>query len=90
MNEKDLKSDRKCPHCDYKNDGTTVLENEEASPHAGDFSVCINCAKVSAFKDDMHLRLLTEDETKLASKMSTLNRAIKIIKKLHEDEKQLN
>ncbi len=38
--------------------------NEEATPQAGCISICINCAQISIFKDDLTLRNITPGELK--------------------------
>lgn len=45
-----------CPYCNSFLDAAMQLENEEEKPEPGCLSVCIKCAKVSVFDDDMNFQ----------------------------------
>lgn len=53
-----------CPHCGYKLDAASVPGNKGKRPIPGDFSVCLKCAAVLRFKDDLTLRATTLGEHK--------------------------
>jgi len=50
-----------CPRCGKVMDAATNLMDKTA-PQGGDFSVCIYCAAVLRFTDDLDLRKATGDE----------------------------
>lgn len=58
-----------CPFCGAVLDVATNLdvnlEGESARPVAGDTSVCINCAHILVFDDDLALRKLADGELDL-------------------------
>jgi hypothetical protein len=63
-----------CPYCNHYCDAATLPEDEEAAPYVGALSVCIECAKVSAFDKDMKLErfdmnTLDQDEHAFVTKM---------------------
>lgn len=45
----------RCPSCDHLIDAATVaaLDDEEASPRQGDFSICWNCGAVLRYRRDL-------------------------------------
>lgn len=45
-----------CPFCGYAADAATCFENDEARPRPGDFSLCLECAEVLVFDDEVALR----------------------------------
>ena len=45
-----------CPYCNHKTDAAMIPEDESQVPESGALSVCIKCAKVSSFGDDMKLQ----------------------------------
>lgn len=51
-----------CPHCGAINDRATPVQNEGAVPIPGDFSVCIKCAGINKFGEDMALEKLSHEE----------------------------
>ena len=52
-----------CPNCMSRIDSATpAYGNKAARPSPGDLSVCFYCGQPMMFKDDMRLRLLTEQE----------------------------
>ena len=52
----------RCPQCGYKLDAATKAYGEEASPEAGDTSVCLNCGQVLKYQADLTLRKATAAE----------------------------
>ncbi|HEY7233895.1 MAG TPA: hypothetical protein VH539_07080 [Gemmatimonadaceae bacterium] len=52
-----------CPACGTKVDDATIVFNDrKALPEPGDFTVCLYCAAVSVFDDQLRLRPPTADE----------------------------
>lgn len=56
-----------CPHCGHQFDRASDLK-EGRGPKAGDFSVCIACAKISVFNADQTVRKPTMEEKWRANK----------------------
>lgn len=50
-----------CPYCDYNMDRVSSVNNQ-AQPSPGDVTVCIQCAQVAIFCDDLSLRKTTKEE----------------------------
>jgi hypothetical protein len=50
-----------CPECGYVGDQVMGVSTEH-KPVPGDLSLCIHCACLSAFDDDLKLRPPTDDE----------------------------
>lgn len=48
--------DVQCPHCGSLNDGATEMHLEAVRPKPGDWSMCFECAGISVFTEDLHLR----------------------------------
>jgi len=76
-----------CPHC-----GKTIkmavpyLNSGKGAPIPGDLSVCLNCAGMCLYNDDLSLRKLTEQETADVQMLWTrLERLRASIHKLHAD-----
>jgi hypothetical protein len=54
-----------CPVCGYLMDACTALDNEKPrSPKPNDISICLECAAVLAFTDDLKFREATPDDYK--------------------------
>lgn len=51
-----------CPHCGYKVDAASPVNDERVSPKSGDVTICIMCGSWSFFKEDMSLRSPTGGE----------------------------
>lgn len=51
-----------CPVCGKKLDAATHVEKEEAVPGPGDISICLYCATVSVFDDNLKLKQMTNEE----------------------------
>jgi hypothetical protein len=50
-----------CPECGYISDRVTAIGDAPA-PKPGDLSLCIKCACLAAFTDDLTLRPANDDE----------------------------
>jgi hypothetical protein len=56
----------RCPHCGYKTDAATAVnEAETRAPEPGDFSVCFGCGEINKFDD--HMALIKVSATTLAT-----------------------
>lgn len=51
-----------CPVCGKNLDAATSIEKEEAVPGPGDLSICLYCATVSRFDDNLKLEQITNEE----------------------------
>jgi hypothetical protein len=49
-----------CPNCKHQLDRATSTTQKGAFPVPGDFTVCIDCASVLVFTQDLYLRKPTE------------------------------
>jgi hypothetical protein len=52
-----------CPTCGKMLDGATDIIGD-ATPSAGDFTVCVGCRDILVFTDELGLRALTEEDMK--------------------------
>lgn len=43
----------RCPYCDYQMDAATAAFKPDASPKPGDVSVCMSCAQILQFDDNL-------------------------------------
>jgi hypothetical protein len=76
-----------CPHCGKSLDGATDPTGG-AVPSPGDLTLCVYCAGVSIFGEDMQLRTATEEEEMMALPMEQLQ-SIAAYKKLLQPSKAL-
>jgi hypothetical protein len=51
-----------CPNCGKQLDAATNCFGEKERPHTGDFSVCLYCAAILCFGDDLNLCLPKKEE----------------------------
>jgi len=49
--------DTKCPHCGKELNSSLNTDSDERPPMPGDASICIDCAGIGVFNDDMQLML---------------------------------
>lgn len=54
----------KCLDCGHKFDWSAAVteDGKSINPDPGDISICINCGHIMAFKDDLTVRQLTDEE----------------------------
>lgn len=52
----------RCPQCNYKLTGASIIYGEDQKPEAGDFSVCLNCGQILVFDADLTLRKMSADK----------------------------
>lgn len=50
-----------CPHCGSPCDAASSTKNQKP-PTAGDLSICFYCAGLLRFKEDLKLKVLSEEE----------------------------
>jgi phage FluMu protein Com len=53
---------KKCPSCGTITDSDSVAFGEDAKPSPGDVSICLYCAKLLVFGDDLNLKLPTNKQ----------------------------
>jgi hypothetical protein len=63
-----------CPYCEKLLDGASGLDHDSA-PSPDDFTVCIYCAQILRFKNDMSLRKVTPYELQKMSRKEPRLRA---------------
>lgn len=54
--------ENQCPHCGAKLDRATNADGDEVQPNAGDATICLHCAGVMVYGDDLKPRLMNELE----------------------------
>ncbi len=69
-----------CPYCGYRvNAAGETPDGDTRAPEPGDFSVCISCAGIVAFADDMTLRkasLVETQDQELAAQLLKVRAAV--------------
>jgi hypothetical protein len=70
-----------CPFCGYKVDHASSLDGKHR-PSEGDISLCLSCAQILIFDEDLKLREPTPEEYKEASAMEGVKKAQRVIKML--------
>ena len=61
MKSTKLSSENKCPNCGEQLDGATCIF-DNATPSAGDLSVCIKCLYWLRFNHDLTLRSMSQED----------------------------
>lgn len=70
-----------CPWCHAFLDAATVItDDENAIPVGGDVSICLYCARVSIYEDDLSLRKPTPKERETLDKDDGISKAISVVK----------
>ena len=77
---------QKCPYCGFEGDGVEEFNREDRKPKPGDISVCISCAGIQVFGEEMELLKISKERlTELKEKhpitwaeINSLRSAIKI------------
>jgi len=54
----------RCPLCNYKLTGATILSGDDDVPHEGDISVCLNCGQILTYQADLTVRKVTGQEVR--------------------------
>ena len=50
-----------CPCCGKKLDGATELSGDEATPQAGDFSICLYCGTILEYEEGFFLHVASDE-----------------------------
>jgi hypothetical protein len=69
----------RCPNCEHILEEATGITTQDA-PKPNDVTLCIYCAAVLVFTEDMRVRLPTEEESNELASNSELMRMQKIVK----------
>lgn len=56
-----------CPQCGYHLDAATGI-NGDTIPESGDISICVNCAAILEFTEDLTLQILSKEELRKLTK----------------------
>jgi hypothetical protein len=72
-----------CPKCFHELDANTCL-TEEAKPEPGDYTVCIGCASVLRFRENMSLELSSLEAIPTHSRLP-FAQIVQAVKELHSD-----
>lgn len=56
-----------CPSCSYIHDALTDARGGVEKPSPGDYTVCLNCAALLTFQDDLSIKLMSEEEKQLVN-----------------------
>ena len=77
----------KCPACGYPAEGATAINDSETPrmPKPGDFAICMGCASVHAYDENLHLRALTRPERRRIARDERLSMLMAIAKRAAED-----
>lgn len=51
-----------CPYCGYHGDSATNPDGGDSEPAPGDWAMCIACAGMLVFLDDLSMRKITDEE----------------------------
>ena len=71
-----------CPWCYAFVDGATVLgKDEDAVPVGGDVSICLYCARVGVYEDDLSIRKPTPEERETFDKDDDIFKAVQAVKR---------
>lgn len=72
-----------CPYCETKLDAATDLETV-VMPKPGDISICIKCAQLLIFTDDLTLRKpIPADEIVITDQIRLYQQAVRAIDRRH-------
>lgn len=58
-------TETRCPWCEHRLDAATGTDDEPHRPEPGDLSVCIMCASILMFDQELIPQKISEDERKL-------------------------
>ena len=57
--------EQRCPACGKVLDAATVVDQPQATPKPGSVAICLDCAYVAVFTDELTLRDPTPEENKV-------------------------
>jgi hypothetical protein len=83
-----------CPECGYALDAASTPDGRKGSsqpqPKPGDITLCLKCAAVFVFDEQLRVRPLTEEEVgtilanrELNAELARISRAIKHVQRMH-------
>lgn len=72
----------RCPYCGTQLDAATKLDRA-IMPKPGDISVCIKCAQVLVFADDLMLRKPKPDEIEITDEIKLYQQAVRFLDRRH-------
>lgn len=86
----------KCPYCDKEHDGASSPEG--ATPNPGDYCICIWCASMLKFGDNMELlpvskyemNTLNNEHSEFMAKMRLMQRAVRSMDRRPKHERERN
>ena len=70
-----------CPWCGHILDGAMAADpkNPDATPKPGDVSVCISCAQILVFNDDLTMRASMPGEIEVTPVMRRAQQAVRML-----------
>ncbi len=71
-----------CPSCGAKLDAATQTLRGRERPKAGDVSICLYCAAVNQYGDDLQLVAVTGDELTLVLADPDVKKAIAVVRQV--------
>lgn len=74
----------RCPYCGKKHNATTSTTGDHL-PKPGDITICIECANVLLFNDDLTTRKPTDNELEEIMHFPFVVEAILSVKSLHNE-----
>ena len=71
-----------CPWCYAFVDGASIITNDEkAVPVGGDVSICLYCAHIGVYEDDLSIRKPTPEERETFDKDDDIFKAVQAVKR---------
>lgn len=71
--------ERRCPFCDYKLDVAASVYNKKNTPKPGDISICLSCASILIFNDDLTIRKPEPGEIEITPEIHKIQQAIRSV-----------
>lgn len=72
-----------CPVCQSQLNGATPADFGDARPEPGNISLCINCAAVLVFADDLTLRAPRPGEVPIDAELADLQQMLRSLMRRH-------
>jgi hypothetical protein len=71
----------RCPWCGHRLDAAMAADHDkpDAAPKPGDVSVCISCAQILVFADDLTLRASMPGEIELTPALRRAQQAVRML-----------
>ena len=77
-----------CPNCGVPLDRVSHAADAKATPSPGDLTVCLYCAHLLAFDDELQMRELTEAEKVEAAGCPELLRTMEFVRKFNDHHRK--